>query len=99
MKPKVDNEWLSEEDTKRNKKFRIIEGEEESDQTETHACVLVQAGLYGWRRQALAGLLLTLLAIVILNIALTLWMLKVMEFSTVRRFLIIHSCKYNHTNC
>lgn len=39
-------------------------------------------GLYGWRRKCLFVLILGLLTLIVLNLALTLWILKVMEFST-----------------
>lgn len=38
-------------------------------------------GLYGWRRKCLFILILGLLILIILNLILTLWILKVMEFS------------------
>ncbi|XP_023246379.1 zeta-sarcoglycan [Copidosoma floridanum] len=38
-------------------------------------------GVYGWRRRCLYFLLFGLAVVVILNLALTLWLLKVMEFS------------------
>lgn len=40
-------------------------------------------GIYGWRKRCLYILVLTLLIMVIVNLALTLWVLKVMEFSSV----------------
>lgn len=39
--------------------------------------------VYGWRKRCLYSLLLGLMVMVILNLALTLWLLKVMEFSPV----------------
>ncbi|XP_024085782.1 delta-sarcoglycan-like [Cimex lectularius] len=39
-------------------------------------------GIYGWRKRCLYLLILSLLVLVILNLALTLWVLKVMEFNT-----------------
>ncbi|XP_018331747.1 delta-sarcoglycan-like [Agrilus planipennis] len=39
-------------------------------------------GIYGWRKRCLYVLILGLLIIVIINLALTLWVLKVMEFSS-----------------
>lgn len=39
--------------------------------------------LTGWRRRALFGLLLTLAVIVIINLSLTLWLLRSMQFSLV----------------
>lgn len=40
-------------------------------------------GLYGWRRRCLYGLVLVLLVMVILNLALTLFILRVLDVSTV----------------
>ncbi|KAK8400410.1 hypothetical protein O3P69_003234 [Scylla paramamosain] len=39
-------------------------------------------GLYGWRRRCLYGLVLLLLVMVILNLALTLFILRVLDFTT-----------------
>ncbi|XP_074032264.1 sarcoglycan delta isoform X2 [Leptinotarsa decemlineata] len=39
-------------------------------------------GIYGWRKKCLYILILVLLIMVIVNLALTLWVLKVMEFSS-----------------
>ncbi|XP_017772517.1 PREDICTED: zeta-sarcoglycan [Nicrophorus vespilloides] len=39
-------------------------------------------GIYGWRKRCLYILILGLLVMVIVNLALTLWVLKVMEFSS-----------------
>ncbi|XP_018565194.1 gamma-sarcoglycan [Anoplophora glabripennis] len=39
-------------------------------------------GIYGWRKKCLYILILVLLVMVIVNLALTLWVLKVMEFSS-----------------
>ncbi|XP_076375828.1 sarcoglycan delta isoform X1 [Megalopta genalis] len=39
-------------------------------------------GVYGWRKRCLYSLVLTLMIIVILNLALTVWLLKVMGFSS-----------------
>jgi hypothetical protein len=43
-----------------------------------------KVGIYGWRKRCLYLLILGLLVMVIVNLALTLWVLKVMEFSSVR---------------
>uniref|UniRef100_A0A8C7XQZ0 Uncharacterized protein n=1 Tax=Oryzias sinensis TaxID=183150 RepID=A0A8C7XQZ0_9TELE len=40
-------------------------------------------GLYGWRKRCLYFLLLLLLVTMIVNLALTVWILKVMNFSVV----------------
>lgn len=42
-----------------------------------------QVGIYGWRKRCLYLLIMGLLVMVIVNLALTLWVLKVMEFSSV----------------
>lgn len=44
-------------------------------------------GIYGWRKRCLYGLILLLLIIVVINLALTLWIFKVMEFSIVSKVL------------
>ncbi|KAL0274571.1 UNVERIFIED_CONTAM: hypothetical protein PYX00_002673 [Menopon gallinae] len=41
-----------------------------------------QVGIYGWRKRCLYLLIMGLLVMVIINLALTLWVLKVMEFSS-----------------
>ena len=43
--------------------------------------------LTGWRRRALFGLLLTLTVIVIINLSLTLWLLRSMQFSLVNSII------------
>lgn len=40
-------------------------------------------GLYGWRKKCLYALILGLALLIVVNLALTLWILKVMEFNTV----------------
>lgn len=40
-------------------------------------------GLYGWRKKCLYFLILSLAILIVVNLALTLWILKVMEFTTV----------------
>lgn len=41
------------------------------------------AGVYGWRKKCLFVLIFGLLTLIVTNLALTLWILKVMEFSSV----------------
>lgn len=43
----------------------------------------LRLGIYGWRKKCLYALILMLLFIVIVNLALTLWVLKVLDFSSV----------------
>lgn len=49
----------------------------------TTNCNGFRLGVYGWRKRCLYSLVLALVVMVILNMALTLWLLKVMEFSSV----------------
>lgn len=48
----------------------------------TTNCSGFRLGVYGWRKRCLYSLVLALMVMVILNMALTLWLLKVMEFSS-----------------
>ncbi|XP_021954197.1 delta-sarcoglycan [Folsomia candida] len=64
----MENEWLSADETKKNFVAKYHDG--------------CQVGLFGWRRRCLFLVLIILLLLVIINLALTLWILKVMEFST-----------------
>ena len=45
-------------------------------------------GLYGWRKKCLFILILGLMILIIVNLALTLWILKVMDFSSVGAHVI-----------
>ncbi|KAK9870946.1 hypothetical protein WA026_009906 [Henosepilachna vigintioctopunctata] len=47
----------------------------------TNSTYNFRIGIYGWRKRCLYVLILVLLIMVIINLALTLWVLKVMEFS------------------
>jgi hypothetical protein len=47
-----------------------------------------KVGIYGWRKRCLYLLILGLLVMVIVNLALTLWVLKVMEFSSVSNCMV-----------
>lgn len=59
-------------------------------------------GVYGWRKRCLYSLVLILMVIVILNLALTVWLLKVMGFSSVslrihdRRYMLHHTIAFIH---
>lgn len=48
-------------------------------------------GLHGWRKKCLYVLILVLIILIVVNLALTLWILKVMEFSTVYGFCSIEN--------
>lgn len=42
-----------------------------------------QVGIYGWRKRCLYLLVLLLLAMVVMNVALTVWVIRVLDFSLV----------------
>jgi len=48
----------------------------------SNAHIIYKIGVYGWRKRCLYVFILMLLVIVIINFALTIWILKVMNFST-----------------
>nr|XP_042698827.1 gamma-sarcoglycan-like [Chrysemys picta bellii]XP_042698828.1 gamma-sarcoglycan-like [Chrysemys picta bellii] len=45
-------------------------------------------GIYGWRKRCLYLFVLLLLIVLVVNFALTIWILKVMWFSTLKMFLL-----------
>lgn len=45
-------------------------------------------GIYGWRKRCLYFFILLLVAIIIINLALTIWILVVMDFSVVSEALL-----------
>ncbi len=49
----------------------------------TNATIIYKIGIYGWRKRCLYVFLLLLLITVIINFALTIWIIKVMDFSLV----------------
>lgn len=57
-----------------------------ADEMEMDSKYNFRIGIYGWRKKCLYVLILVLLVMVIVNLALTLWVLKVMAFSSVSRF-------------
>lgn len=50
------------------------------------AQVYPAVGIYGWRKRCLYFFILLLLVTMIVNLALTIWILKVMNFTPVREF-------------
>ncbi|XP_014895294.1 zeta-sarcoglycan-like [Poecilia latipinna] len=50
-------------------------------------------GIYGWRKRCLYFFILLLLVTMIVNLALTIWILKVMNFTPVRGFCVLTSLK------
>lgn len=53
--------------------------------------------LVGWRKKCLYGLLVLLMLLIITNLVLTLWILKVMEFTTVSKPNIRQTHSHTHT--
>lgn len=53
-------------------------------QQDPHECKI---GIYGWRKKFLYILIILIAALVVLNAALTLWIISVLNFSTVLIFL------------
>ncbi|XP_076319164.1 delta-sarcoglycan-like isoform X1 [Tachypleus tridentatus] len=43
--------------------------------------LIYRIGIYGWRKRCLYLLVILLMAVVIINLALTIWIIKVMDFS------------------
>ena len=48
-----------------------------------NATIIYKIGIYGWRKRCLYCFVLLLMITAIVNLALTIWILKVMDFSTV----------------
>ena len=48
-----------------------------------NAHIIYKIGIYGWRKRCLYVFLLLLMMMIIINLALTIWILKVMDFSVV----------------
>ena len=46
--------------------------------------IVYKIGIYGWRKRCLYVFILLIMVTVIVNLALTVWILKVMDFSVVR---------------
>ncbi|XP_031624674.1 delta-sarcoglycan isoform X2 [Contarinia nasturtii] len=68
-----------------NNNFRI--GSSQATGSATHSRIGSNSdefylGLYGWRKKCLYFLILSLAILIVVNLALTLWILKVMEFTT-----------------
>lgn len=49
-----------------------------------HAAAAAAVGIYGWRKRCLYLFVLLLIIILIVNLALTVWILRVMWFNSVR---------------
>lgn len=51
-----------------------------------------KVGIYGWRKRCLYFFVLLLMILILINLALTIWILKVMNFTIVRHPLFFHFC-------
>lgn len=51
-------------------------------------------GIYGWRKRCLYFFVLLLLVTMIVNLAMTIWILKVMNFTVVSRIIVFFFQKY-----
>lgn len=62
------------------------EFKEEEDNKSNAAPLTLNIGVYGWRKRCLYFSLLLLLVIIAVNLALTIWILIVLDFNSVSRF-------------
>lgn len=56
----------------------------------TENAQLYPVGIYGWRKRCLYFFVLLLLVTMIVNLAMTIWILKVMNFTVVSTTMILH---------
>lgn len=56
----------------------------------------MQVGIYGWRKRCLYLLVTLLFAMVIMNVALTVWVLRVLDFSLVSEQCVLFALKPAH---
>ncbi|XP_048511016.1 delta-sarcoglycan isoform X3 [Athalia rosae] len=83
-------EWTNEPATSNNVVHRSVSPSIAGPSATTSArnnesttnCSGFRLGVYGWRKRCLYSLVFALMVMVILNMALTLWLIKVMEFSS-----------------
>lgn len=68
-------------------RMEVIETQRNSSHSE-NMYSYPKIGIYGWRKRCIYAFTLTLLIMVIINLALTFWILKVMEFSLVKNHII-----------
>ncbi|XP_058063546.1 atherin [Anopheles bellator] len=59
----------------------------------------MQLALYGWRKKCLYALILILTIMIIVNMALTLWIMKVMEFSSVSTAILFRKSTCRASGC
>ena len=55
-------------------------------------------GIYGWRKRCLYSFIVLLMVVVVINLALTVWILRVLDFSIVSCHTSA-SCRPLHTSC
>lgn len=48
-----------------------------------------KVGIYGWRKRCLYFFVLLLMILILINLALTIWILKVMNFTIVSHFYVL----------
>jgi len=58
------------------------------------ASLRLEIGIYGWRKRCLYFFLLLLLVIIAVNLALTIWILVVLDFNSVNRFNLVLQLHY-----
>lgn len=54
-----------------------------------NAQIIYKIGIYGWRKRCLYVFVLLLMVIVVINLALTIWILRVMDFSIVSNMVLM----------
>ena len=47
-------------------------------------------GIYGWRKRCLYAVILFLLVVTVVNLALIVWILRVLNFSVVSIYIVVH---------
>lgn len=52
-----------------------------------------KVGIYGWRKRCLYFFVLLLMILILINLALTIWILKVMNFTIVSHLFALFSCR------
>lgn len=57
------------------------------DNTIDAAPLTLKIGIYGWRKRCLYFFLLLLLVIIAVNLALTIWIIVVLDFNSVSRYI------------
>lgn len=58
--------------------------------------VVYTIGIYGWRKRCLYFLILLIMILAVINLSLTIWIMQVMDFNTVRASLNSSSSYHNN---